>query len=109
MGLFVSESAGKLDLLKIGKKSPNFCLPSSLGGNWELSSFLGKVIVLLFYPQNETLICTRQLCSVRDNWADYLDSKALVVGISPGILEIHQEFAKRYHLPCCFWLIMGGK
>lgn len=83
----------------IGKKALDFVLPVNTGGEWSLSANLGKVIALLFYPQNETLVCTKQLCSIRDNWNDYLKTNALIVGISPGTIEKHQEFAQKYRLP----------
>ena len=93
----------------VGKKAPNFVLPSNLGDEWCLSGNLGKVIALLFYPQNETLVCTKQLCSIRDNWADYLDTKALIVGISPGNIQEHREFAKKYRLPMPLLVDEGRK
>ena len=55
--------------------------------------------MLLFYPQNETLVCTKQLCSVRDNWTEYIRTKAVVVGISPGTPEEHRQFSKNHQLP----------
>ena len=85
--------------LRVGEKAPEFVLPVNSGEAWRLSENLGKVIALLFYPQNETLVCTKQLCSIRDNWAEYLKTNAMIVGISPGSLESHQEFAEKYRLP----------
>lgn len=85
--------------LMVGEKAPEFVLPVNSGEMWSLSENKGKVIALLFYPQNETLVCTKQLCSIRDNWAEFLKTKALIVGISPGSLQNHQEFAEKYKLP----------
>jgi peroxiredoxin Q/BCP len=64
-----------------------------------LSDHAGKVIVLLFYPQDETLVCTRQLCSLREHWGDYLETKAEIVGISPGTAGQHGKFAEKHRLP----------
>lgn len=86
-------------VIEIGDKAPNFSLKNEKGEIWSLSRQLGKVTVLLFYPQNETLVCNRQLCSVRDNWQDYLKTDAVVVGISPAEPEAHAEFGKKYELP----------
>lgn len=100
MGNTITE--GYLDETKnlvVGEEAIDFSLPINTGGDWRLSENKGKVIALLFYPQNETLVCTKQLCSVRDHWSDYLETKATVIGISPGTVEKHQEFARKYRLP----------
>lgn len=80
-------------------RAPDFTLPTERGESWSLSEQRGKVVTLLFYPGNETLQCTRQLCSVRDNWTDYLKTKAVVVGVSPGKVAEHQQFSNRHDLP----------
>jgi peroxiredoxin Q/BCP len=55
--------------------------------------------VLLFYPGDETPVCTRQMCSVRDRWEDYQATGAEVVGISSDSVESHQKFAEHHDLP----------
>ncbi len=67
--------------------------------SWRLSHHRGKVVVLLFYPGDETPICTRQMCSVRDRWEDYLATGAEVVGISTNTVESHRNFAAHHNLP----------
>jgi peroxiredoxin Q/BCP len=57
------------------------------------------VVVLLFYPGDETPVCTRQMCSVRDRWADYLATGAEVVGVSTDTVESHQKFSEHHGLP----------
>ncbi|HZI49220.1 MAG TPA: peroxiredoxin, partial [Pyrinomonadaceae bacterium] len=69
------------------------------GNTWRLSEHLGKVIVLLFYPGDETPICTRQMCSVRDRWEDYAATGAEVVGVSTDSVESHKAFAEHHDLP----------
>ena len=69
------------------------------GKTWRLSDQRGKVVVLLFYPGDETPICTAQLCSVRDRWEDYVATGAEVVGISTDSVESHQKFAAHHDLP----------
>lgn len=69
------------------------------GEQWKLSEQRGQVVVLLFYPGDETPVCTRQLCSVRDRWNDYIQTGAQVVGISTDTVESHHEFAEKRDLP----------
>lgn len=95
----VFESGSGLDFLKVGAIAPDFSLSNEQGQTWRLSDHAGNVVVLLFYPQNETLVCTRQLCSVRDNWDKYLETKAEIVGISPGTQDEHMAFGQSRHLP----------
>ena len=85
--------------INVGDAVSDFALPSANGEEWRLSANLGRVVALLFYPGNETLVCTKQLCSVRDNWRNYLDTGAEVVGVSPGTVEAHFQFAEHHNLP----------
>lgn len=89
----------KQDDPQVGAAAPDFNLKDGSGGEWRLSDNRGKVVVLLFYPGDETPICTRQMCSVRDRWEDYAATGAEVVGISTDSVESHQEFAKHHDLP----------
>ena len=83
----------------INSPAPEFSLPDGDGNQWRLSDHRGKVVVLLFYPGDETPICTAQLCSVRDRWEDYVATGAEVVGISQDSVESHHKFAEHHHLP----------
>ena len=84
---------------KEGDIAPNFTLPGGDGSEWRLSDHLGKAVVLLFYPGDETPVCTRQMCSVRDRWPDYAATGAEVVGISTNTVESHRDFAEHHDLP----------
>lgn len=84
---------------EVGTPAPDFTLPDGAGKSWTLSQQRNKVVVLLFYPGDETPICTRQMCSVRDRWADYTATGAEVVGISTDSVESHQKFAEHHKLP----------
>lgn len=84
--------------MKIGEKAPNFVLKDLHGDNWNLSDQLGKIVVLLFYPGDNTPVCTAQLCSVRDNWSEYQATGAEVVGISMDSVSSHKGFADKYSL-----------
>lgn len=95
-----SQPAAEINsILQVGDRAPDFALASTTGGAWRLSERLGEVVVLLFYPKNETLVCTRQMCSLRDHWTDYLKTRAVVVGVSPGTIEEHKDFSRRHLLP----------
>jgi len=83
----------------LGSPAPDFSLPDADGNDWRLSDHRGKVVVLLFYPGDETPICTKQMCSVRDRWEDYVATGAEVVGISTDSVESHQKFAEHHQLP----------
>lgn len=89
----------KQDGGQVGAAAPDFTLKDGDGGEWRLSDQRGKVVVLLFYPGDETPICTRQMCSVRDRWEDYSTTGAEVVGISTDSVESHKKFAEHHELP----------
>jgi thioredoxin-dependent peroxiredoxin len=82
-----------------GQAAPDFALLDGGGAEWRLSDQRGKVVVLLFYPGDETPICTRQMCSVRDRWEDYAATGAEVVGISTNTVDSHKSFAEHHDLP----------
>jgi peroxiredoxin Q/BCP len=82
-----------------GNTAPDFTLPDSDGASWRLADHRSKVVVLLFYPGDETPVCTRQMCSVRDRWEDYQATGAEVVGISTNTVESHKSFAENHNLP----------
>ena len=83
----------------LNSPAPDFSLPDGNGDQWRLSDHRGEVVVLLFYPGDETPICTAQLCSVRDRWEDYVATGAEVVGISKDSVESHRKFAEHHELP----------
>ena len=89
----------KQDDPKVGAPAPDFTLKDGNGDEWRLSANRGKVVVLLFYPGDETPICTRQMCSVRDRWEDYSSTGAEVVGISTDSVESHQKFDEHHEIP----------
>lgn len=88
-----------MDKATLNEPAPDFTLRDGNGDDWRLSDHRGKVVVLLFYPGDETPICTRQMCSVRDRWDDYVATGAEVVGISSDSVESHQKFAAHHNLP----------
>lgn len=89
--------------------APDFALPDGNGDEWRLADHHGKVVVLLFYPGDETPVCTRQMCSVRDRWEDYSATGAEVVGISSDSVESHRNFAEHHELPLRLLSDVGAK
>ena len=85
--------------MNIGNQAPDFKLKDGDGNDWTLSAHRGKTIVLMFYPGDNTPVCTAQLCSVRDHWSEYQATGAEVVGISTDTIESHKGFAEKNSLP----------
>ena len=84
---------------QVGTPAPDFSLSDGDGNEWTLSQQLGKTVVLLFYPGDETPICTRQMCSLRNRWTDYAATGAEIVGISIDSTESHKSFSTHHGLP----------
>lgn len=83
----------------IGQMAPAIDLPDGDGKRWRLVDHRGKIVVLLFYPGDETPVCTKQLCSVRDNWERYVETGAEVIGINTDSVEKHRSFVANHKLP----------
>ena len=84
---------------EVGHAAPDFELKDGDGRSWRLSDHRSKVVAIIFYPRDETPVCTKQMCSIRDRWAEYEDTGAEVVAISVGSVESHKKFAKHHNLP----------
>jgi peroxiredoxin Q/BCP len=85
--------------MNIRGDAPDFALKDGNGDEWTLSDHREKTVVLLFYPGDNTPVCTRQMCSVRDHWSEYQATGAEVLGISTDTVESHQGFAETHSLP----------
>lgn len=87
-------------LLEVGQPAPDFTLPNHDGQNVSLSDYIGKFnIVLFFYPKDFSPGCTNQVCHFRDNYEDFTDLGALVIGVSSDSVESHKQFLEAYLLP----------
>lgn len=95
--------------MKTGHEAPGFTLKDGDGNDWALSDHRGKTVVLLFYPGDNTPVCTAQLCSVRDHWSEYQATGAEVVGISTDSVESHKGFAEKNELPLRLLADTDGK
>lgn len=83
----------------IGEKAPNFTLPSNEGKVVSLSDFIGKNIVLYFYPKDMTPGCTTEACDFRDTHQQFEDEDTVVLGVSPDPISRHEKFIEKYGLP----------
>ncbi|TGE24693.1 peroxiredoxin [Hymenobacter aquaticus] len=87
-------------MLHVGDPAPDFTLKTTTGTTFRLSEQQGKrSIVLYFYPKDDTPGCTAQACSFRDQYADFLDLGAEVLGISSDTERSHQRFTQKHRLP----------
>ena len=82
---------------QVGEAAPDFELPGT-EGTFRLSEHRGERVVLLFYPGDNTMVCTKQFCSYRDRADDFAGLAATVVGISSQDLESHEAFVAKHSL-----------
>jgi peroxiredoxin Q/BCP len=86
--------------LKVGDVAPDFSLMDERGLPVSLKDFRGnKVVVLYFYPKDFTPGCTTEACSFRDNYKDFQDKGAVVIGVSLDSVESHTKFSEKHDLP----------
>jgi peroxiredoxin Q/BCP len=82
-----------------GDVAPAFSLAAVGGGEVSLEGLRGKVVVLYFYPKDDTPGCTKEACDFRDAWGELEAAGAVVVGVSPDGVGDHEKFRKKYGLP----------
>lgn len=86
-------------MLEAGMKAPDFTLPDKEGNKISLSDFLGKKVVVYFYPKDNTPGCSRQACAFATNYEKFKELGVEVIGISKDSITSHQRFAEKYQLP----------
>ncbi len=86
-------------MIEVGTKAPNFTLNDKDGNAVSLSNFLGKKVVLYFYPKDNTPGCTRQACAFAGAYAGFRQKDVVVIGVSKDSVASHQKFAEKYSLP----------
>ena len=86
-------------MLKVGTKAPDFTLPDKDGRMVSLSDYLGKKVILYFYPKDNTSGCTKQACTFRDAHEKLTNDNVVVIGISKDSVKSHQSFVTKYDLP----------
>ena len=85
--------------LKLNQKAPDFKLPDQNGKEHKLSDYVGKWVLLYFYPKDDTPGCTKEACGIRDNFPAFQKMKAAVLGMSADSSVSHTKFADKYKLP----------
>jgi len=86
-------------MLKEGSKAPAFTLPNQDGKKVSLKDFLGKKVVLYFYPKDMTSGCTKEACDFRDHIKLFNNKDVVVLGVSPDSVQSHKKFQEKYNLP----------
>ena len=86
-------------MLEVGTKAPEFTLPDKDGNPVSLSDFLGKKVVLYFYPKDNTPGCTKQACAFAASYEGFKAKNVAVIGVSRDSVASHQKFAAKYDLP----------
>ena len=86
-------------MLTEGMQAPEFTLADKEGKLVSLSDFLGKKVVLYFYPKDNTPGCTRQACAFAAAYSEFERKNAVVIGVSKDSVSSHEKFAEKYDLP----------
>jgi peroxiredoxin Q/BCP len=91
-------------MIEVGQEAPDFTLPGVCDGerrDYTLSEYRGRKVVLAFYPGDNTPVCTKQMCSYRDDFSKFDESGAVLLGISPQGVDSHEQWAAKrdFHFP----------
>ncbi len=86
-------------MLEVGTKAPDFTLNDKHGNPVSLAEFLGKKVVLYFYPKDNTPGCTRQACAFAQHYSAFQEENVIIIGISKDSVSSHLKFAQKYELP----------
>jgi len=85
--------------LREGDKAPDFNLQDTRGNIVTLNEFLGKKIVIYFYPKDDTPGCTIEACEIRDKYSIFKETNVVVLGVSADDIESHKNFTDKFSLP----------
>ena len=85
--------------LQVGALAPDFELVDDAGKRVKLSALRGAPVVLFFYPEDDTPVCTQQACGFRDEHARFANAGAIVLGISPDDAASHRAFKEKFSFP----------
>ena len=95
--------------LAVGTVAPDFSVPDQDGKRVTLSALRDKNVILVFYPADDTSVCTKQLCEFRDNWAGVTAKNAVVFGVNPARSRPHQKFREKFQFPFPLLIDEGQK
>lgn len=95
--------------LPAGSPAPDFTLPDQDGNLVTLNLLRGRNVVLVFYPADDTSVCTRQLCEFRDRWLLVQQKNTVVFGMNPAKAGSHKKFRDRYQFPFPILIDRGQK
>ena len=94
--------------LNVGDPAPHLVMNTHTGTQVTLADYRGKQpVVVFFYPRDGTAVCTKEACSFRDAYEDFMEAGAVVIGISSDSAARHQKFAEEHRLP--FLLVSDKK
>ena len=85
--------------LNVGDKAPDFVALNEFGQSISLSDYLGKKVILYFYPKDMTPGCTAESCNLGENYSLLQENGFIVLGVSPDSSKSHQKFIDKYNLP----------
>ena len=85
-------------MLESSKKAPDFSLQNQDGKKISLKDFIGRKVVLYFYPKDDTSGCTKEACSFSDNLPKFSKVDTVILGVSPDSVKSHKKFSEKYKL-----------
>ena len=88
-----------MSYIKEGDKAPEFITTNQFGKEVKLSDYLGRKVILYFYPKDNTPGCTAEACNLRDNYKELKDKGFVIFGVSPDSEKSHTNFIGKYELP----------
>lgn len=86
-------------MIQINKKAPDFSLQDQEGKTHTLKQYLGKKVLLYFYPKDDTPGCTTEACNFRDGYKDFKKLGLVILGVSADSVKSHKKFAEKFELP----------
>jgi thioredoxin-dependent peroxiredoxin len=97
------------DPLPAGTQAPDFSLPDESGNMVRLAQLRGRNVVLVFYPGDDTSLCTKQLCQFRDDWKEAQSRRVEVFGVNPQGAAKHGDFRRKFNFPFPLLVDRGQK
>lgn len=85
-------------MLEVGTKAPDFNLPDQDGKMHSLSEYLGKKVILYFYPKDNTAGCSKQACGFSELYPQFLEKDTVVLGVSKDSVASHKKFQEKFNL-----------